>query len=137
MMEDEIISKRKWMSREHFLDLIGATNLIPGPNSTEMTMHCGYVRAGSKGLFVAGIAFIIPAVIITALLAYLYVSYGELPQVAPFLFGIKPAVLAVIASAILKLGKKAIKTTDLIVIGILVLVITCLLYTSPSPRDRG
>lgn len=126
MMEDEIITKRKWMSRAHFLDLIGATNLIPGPNSTEMTMHCGYVRAGSKGLFVAGIAFIIPAVIITALLAYLYVSYGELPQVAPFLFGIKPAVLAVIASAILKLGKRAIKTTDLIVIGILVLVITLL-----------
>lgn len=126
MMEDEIISKRKWMSREHFLDLIGATNLIPGPNSTEMTMHCGYVRAGSKGLFVAGMAFIIPAVIITALLAYLYVSYGELPEVAPFLFGIKPTVLAVIASAILKLGKKAIKTTDLIVIGILVLIITLL-----------
>jgi len=122
MMEDEIITKRKWMSREHFLDLIGATNLIPGPNSTEMTMHCGHERAGSKGLFIAGIAFIIPAVVITALLAYLYVSYGQLPEVAPFLFGIKPAVLAIIASAILKLGKKAIKTTDLIVIGILVLV---------------
>ncbi|WP_299676423.1 chromate efflux transporter [uncultured Dokdonia sp.] len=122
MMEDEIITKRKWMTRAHFLDLIGATNLIPGPNSTEMTMHCGHERAGSKGLFVAGIAFIIPAVIITALLAYLYVSYGELPEVAPFLFGIKPAVLAIIASAILKLGKKAIKTTDLVVIGILVLI---------------
>ncbi|WP_299764003.1 chromate efflux transporter [uncultured Dokdonia sp.] len=122
MMEDEIITKRKWMTREHFLDLIGATNLIPGPNSTEMTMHCGHERAGSKGLFVAGVAFIIPAVVITALLAYLYVSYGQLPEVAPFLFGIKPAVLAIIASAILKLGKKAIKTTDLIVLGILVLV---------------
>ncbi|WP_299211455.1 chromate efflux transporter [uncultured Dokdonia sp.] len=122
MMEDEIITKRKWMSREHFLDLIGATNLIPGPNSTEMTMHCGHERAGSKGLFVAGIAFIIPAVVITALLAYLYVSYGQLPEVAPFLFGIKPAVLAIIASAVLKLGKKAIKTTELIIIGILVLM---------------
>ncbi len=122
MMEDEIITKRKWMSREHFLDLIGATNLIPGPNSTEMTMHCGHERAGSKGLFVAGIAFIFPAVVITALLAYLYVSYGNLPEVTPFLFGIKPAVLAIIAAAILKLGKKAIKTTELIVIGILVLI---------------
>ncbi|MFC4635444.1 chromate efflux transporter [Dokdonia ponticola] len=122
MMEDEIITKRKWMSREHFLDLIGATNLIPGPNSTEMTMHCGHERAGRRGLFVAGIAFIFPAVVITAVLAYLYVSYGNLPEVAPFLFGIKPAVLAIIASAILKLGKKAIKTTDLIVIGILVLI---------------
>lgn len=126
MMEDEVVSKRKWMSREHFLDLIGATNLIPGPNSTEMTMHCGHERAGSKGLFVAGISFIIPAVIITALLAYLYVSYGQLPEIAPFLFGIKPAVLAIIASAILKLGKKATKTIDLIIIGIIVLIITLL-----------
>lgn len=126
MMEDEIITKRKWMSREHFLDLIGATNLIPGPNSTEMTMHCGHERAGSKGLFVAGIAFIFPAVIITALLAYLYVAYGNLPEVTPFLFGIKPAVLAIIAAAILKLGKKAIKTTDLIVMGVLVLIATLL-----------
>ena len=122
MMEDEVVTKRKWMSREHFLDLIGATNLIPGPNSTEMTMHCGHERAGRRGLFVAGMAFIFPAVVITAVLAYLYVSYGNLPEVAPFLFGIKPAVLAIIASAILKLGKKAIKTTDLIVIGILVLI---------------
>ncbi|MFT5892636.1 MAG: chromate transporter [Dokdonia sp.] len=126
MMEDEVVTKRKWMSRDYFLDLIGATNLIPGPNSTEMTMHCGHERAGSKGLFVAGIAFIVPAVIITAVLAYLYVSYGQLPEVAPFLFGIKPAVLAIIASAILKLGKKAIKTTDLVVIGILVLIATFL-----------
>jgi len=126
MMEDEIVTKRKWMYRQHFLDLIGATNLIPGPNSTEMTMHCGHERAGSKGLFVAGIAFIIPAVIITAILAYLYVSYGSLPEVAPFLFGIKPAVLAIIAAAVLKLGKKAIKTTELVILGILALIITLL-----------
>ena len=122
MMEDEIISKRKWMTHEHFLDLIGATNLIPGPNSTEMTMHCGYERAGKKGLFVAGISFIIPAIFITGLLAYLYVTYGELPEVAPFLYGIKPAVLAVIAAAVLKLGKKALKSTELVVLGTLVLI---------------
>ena len=122
MMEDEIISKRKWMTHEHFLDLIGATNLIPGPNSTEMTMHCGYERAGKKGLFVAGISFIIPAIFITGLLAYLYVAYGELPEVAPFLYGIKPAVLAVIAAAVLKLGKKALKSTELVVLGTLVLI---------------
>ena len=122
MMEDEIISKRKWMTHEHFLDLIGATNLIPGPNSTEMTMHCGYERAGKKGLFVAGLSFIIPAIFITGLLAYLYVTYGELPEVAPFLFGIKPAVLAVIAAAVLKLGKKALKSTELVVLGTLVLI---------------
>ncbi|WP_296314706.1 chromate efflux transporter [Winogradskyella sp. UBA3174] len=126
MMEDEIIEKRKWMTRDYFLDLIGATNLIPGPNSTEMTMHCGYERAGKAGLFVAGIAFIIPATLITALLAYLYVKYGELPEVEPFIYGIKPAVLAIIASAILKLGKKAIKSTELIIIGVLVLAVSIL-----------
>lgn len=117
MMEDEVVEKRKWMTREHFLDLIGATNLIPGPNSTEMTMHCGHERAGTKGLFVAGASFIFPAVVMTGLLAYLYVEYGELPEVKPFIVGIKPAVLAVIAAAILKLGKKALKTWELGIIG--------------------
>ena len=126
MMEDEIIEKRNWMARDYFLDLIGTTNLIPGPNSTEMTMHCGYERAGKPGLFVAGISFIFPATIITALLAYLYVKYGQLPQIEPFIYGIKPAVLAIIASAILKLGKKAVKGIELIVLGILVLIVSLL-----------
>ncbi|MBC8757103.1 chromate efflux transporter [Kordia sp. YSTF-M3] len=117
MMEDEVVSKRKWMTREHFLDLMGATNLIPGPNSTEMTMHCGHERAGWKGLFVAGISFIFPAVVFTTILAYLYVSYGKLPQIEPFLYGIKPAVIAIILSAIYKLGNKALKNWQLAVIG--------------------
>jgi len=126
MMEEEVVTKRKWMTRDYFLDLIGATNLIPGPNSTEMTMHCGHERAGKAGLFVAGIAFIFPAIVITGLLAYLYVEYGALPEVEPFIFGIKPAVLAIIASAVLKLGKKAIKTTELAVLGTLVLIVSLL-----------
>ena len=126
MMEDEVVAKRKWMTRDYFLDLIGTTNLIPGPNSTEMTMHCGYERAGNKGLFVAGLAFILPAITITALLAYLYVKYGELPEVAPFIFGIKPAVLAIIAAAVIKLGKKAVKSKELAVLGVLVLIVTLL-----------
>ena len=126
MMEDEIVEKRMWMTRDYFLDLIGTTNLIPGPNSTEMTMHCGYERAGKAGLFVAGITFIFPATIITAILAYLYVKYGQLPQVEPFIYGIKPAVLAIIAGAILKLGKKAIKSTELIILGLLVLAASLL-----------
>lgn len=126
MMEQEIINKRKWMSRQHFLDLIGATNLIPGPNSTEMTMHCGHERGGIAGLFVAGFSFILPAVTITGILAYLYIEYGSLPNVAPFVAGIKPAVLAIIASAILKLGKKAVKGTELAVIGLLVLAASAL-----------
>ena len=121
MMEDEVVTKRNWMTRDHYLDLIGATNLIPGPNSTEMTMHCGHERAGSSGLFIAGIAFIFPAVLITGFLAYLYVEFGTLPEIAPFIKGIQPAVLAIIASAILKLGKKAVKNWELGILGLLVL----------------
>lgn len=121
MMEDEIVNKRKWMDRQHFLDLIGATNLIPGPNSTEMTMHCGHERAGIKGLFVAGASFIFPAVVITGIFAWLYAKYGQLPEVEPFIFGIKPAVLAIIAAAILKLGKKALKNWELGILGFFVL----------------
>lgn len=126
MMEEEVVNKRKWMDRQHFLDLIGATNLIPGPNSTEMTMHCGHERAGFKGLFIAGVAFIFPAVVITGFLGWLYVEYGELPEVEPFVMGIKPAVLAIIASAILKLGKKALKGRELAVLGAVVLTISLL-----------
>ena len=122
MMEEEIVTKRKWMDRQHFLDLMGATNLIPGPNSTEMTMHCGHHRGGTLGLFVAGICFIFPAVVITLILAYLYVKFGELPAIKPFVEGIKPAVLALIAGAVFKLGKKALKTWELGVLGGLVII---------------
>lgn len=126
MMEDEVVHKRKWMSQDHFLDLIGATNLIPGPNSTEMTMHCGYERAGWKGLFVAGICFIFPAVVITGIFAWLYQEYGQLPEVAPFIYGIKPAVIAIILMAAYRLGKKAVKNTELAVLAVLALL-ACLL----------
>ena len=126
MMEHEVVTKRAWMTREHYLDLIGATNLIPGPNSTEMTMHCGYQRAGKKGLFIAGISFIFPAVFITAILGYLYVLYGALPQVQPFIKGIQPAVIVIIASAVIKLGKKAVKNWELALLGTLFLAASLL-----------
>ena len=126
MMEEEVVNKRKWMDRQHFLDLVGATNLIPGPNSTEMTMHCGHERAGIPGLFVAGASFIFPAVIITGVLAWFYAEYGQLPNVEPFVFGIKPAVLAIIASAIFKLSKKALKSWELGVLGALVFIVSML-----------
>jgi chromate transporter len=126
MMEDEIVTKRKWMDRQHFLDLMGATNLIPGPNSTEMTMHCGYQRAGVIGLFVAGFCFIFPAIVITCILAFLYVEYGTMPQVEQFVFGIKPAVLAIIAGAVLKLGKKALKSWELGALGAFVIAASLL-----------
>lgn len=122
MMEDEVVNRRKWMDRQHFLDLLGATNLIPGPNSTEMTMHCGHERAGFPGLVVAGLSFILPAVAITGVFAWLYVNYGQLPEVEPYLYGIKPAVLAIIASAIFSLGKKAVKGYETAILGILVLI---------------
>lgn len=111
MMQDEVVTRRKWITQAHFLDLIGATNLIPGPNSTEMTMHCGHERAGCRGLMVAGMCFILPAVIITATLAWAYQTYGSLPVIAPYLKGVKPAIIAVVASAVVTLGKSAFKTT--------------------------
>ena len=126
MMEDEVVRKRKWITHEHFLDLIGATNLIPGPNSTEMTMHCGHERAGVKGLFVAGFCFILPAVVITAVFAWLYQQYGQLPEVEPYIYGIKPAVIAIIVGAIYALGKKALKSVQLGIVGAVVLLITLL-----------
>lgn len=117
MMEDEFVTRRRWIGRQHFLDLVGATNLIPGPNSTEMTMHVGYERAGWPGLFTAGGCFILPAVLITGGFAYLYVAYGSLPEVEPFLYGIKPAVIAVILGAVWKLGRQAVKGWRLALMG--------------------
>ena len=122
MMEDEVVKKRKWMTQEHFLDLVGATNLIPGPNSTEITMHCGHERAGWKGLFVAGIFFIFPAVIITSVFAWLYQKYGQLPEVEPFIYGIKPAVISIIIMAAFRLAKRALKNTELAILGIITLL---------------
>ncbi len=124
MMEDEVVRKRKWMTPEHFLDLVGATNLIPGPNSTEMTMHCGHERAGWRGLVVAGLSFITPAVMLTSVLAWLYQSYGTLPEVAPFIYGIKPAVISIILMAGFRLGKKAVKNTMLIFLGVATVVVS-------------
>ncbi len=118
MMEEEVVRKRKWMSHEHFLDLVGATNLIPGPNSTEMTMHIGHERAGWKGLLLAGACFIVPAVVITACIAWAYNIYGQLPRVQPFVYGIKPAIIAVVAITMYHLGRKAIKTMQLGIVGL-------------------
>lgn len=119
MMEEEVVRKRKWITPEHFIDLIGATNLIPGPNSTEMAMHCGHERAGGKGLVVAGVCFIAPAVVITAVFAWAYQQYGRLPEVKPFIYGIKPAIISVVVALMITLGKKALKSVELWVIGVI------------------
>lgn len=123
MMEEEVVRKRKWLSHEHFIDLIGATNLIPGPNSTEMALHCGRERGGWRGLLVAGACFILPAVLITGIFAWAYQKYGQLPQVQPYIYGIKPAIIGVIISLMITLGKKAIKTIEMAIIGVLCAVL--------------
>ncbi|MCM0590725.1 MAG: chromate efflux transporter [Gloeotrichia echinulata DVL01] len=127
MIEDEVVKRRQWLTREHFLDLLGATNLIPGPNSTEMAIHVGYVYAGWLGLIVAGVSFILPAVLITGGFAWFYVNYGTLPQVAPILYGIKPVVLAIVINALWGLAKKAVKTRQLLIITLVVVVLSGLL----------
>jgi chromate transporter len=126
MMQDEVVNKRKWMSEQHFLDLIGATNLIPGPNSTEMAIHIGRERAGWKGLIVAGICFILPAVLITGFFAWLYKRYGHLPQIQPFIYGIKPAIIAIILAAVYPLAQRSLKTIELGVIGLAALLLSLL-----------
>ena len=123
MMQDVVVKKRKWMDEQHFLDLIGATNLIPGPNSTEMAIHIGHERAGLKGLIVAGLCFILPAVIITGIFAVLYKEYGQLPQAQPFIYGIKPAIIAIIIAAVYPLARKSLKTVELGIIGVLALIL--------------
>ncbi len=109
MIEDEVVTKRKWMDRQHFLDLVGATNLIPGPNAVEMAIHIGYQQGGIPGAFVGGLCFLITSVMLTGLLAYFYLLYGHLPSIEPFLVGIKPAVIIIIISAVYKLGVKAVE----------------------------
>jgi chromate transporter len=121
-MEEEVVSRRKWLTKDHFLDLVGATNLIPGPNATEMAIHIGYIRGGLSGLIAAGISFILPAAIITGIFAWAYVEFGTLPQASNFLFGIKPVVISIILIAVLRLGKTAAKSTLLIVIGVAVAI---------------
>lgn len=123
IMHDEVVVRRKWLSDEEFLDLLGATNLIPGPNSTEMAIHIGYVRAGWLGLFVAGACFILPATFIVLGLSWLYIQYGATPQLEWLMYGIKPVVIAVIAQALWTLTSKAFKDNLLIVIGISVFIL--------------
>lgn len=122
MMQDEVVRKRAWLSEQHFLDLVGATQLIPGPNSTELAIHIGREKAGWKGLLLAGGCFILPAVLLTAGLAWLYKSYGEMPMVQPFLYGVQPAIIAIILMAILPMARKSLKSIELLILGVLVLI---------------
>jgi len=109
MMRDEVVKRRRWVTDQEFLDLVSATNLIPGPNSTEMAIHLGYRRAGWRGLVAAGAAFIIPAMAIVTFLAAAYVRYGSAPQAGWLLYGVKPVIIAIVVHALWGLGRTAVK----------------------------
>jgi len=126
LMENEVVRRRRWMTHDEFLDLLGATNLIPGPNSTEMAIHIGHRRAGWKGLVVAGTSFILPAVLIVTGFAWAYVRYGSIPEVKGVLYGVKPVIIAIVLQALWSLGRAAIKTKLLAVIGIAGVILTFL-----------
>jgi chromate transporter len=121
MMQDEVVRKRQWVTQQEYLDMLGVTNLIPGPNSTEMAINVGFARAGWAGLAVAGASFIVPAALITAAVAWAYVRFGALPLAESLLAGIKPAVIAVIVIAVWRLGKIAVRDAWLGVLGALAL----------------
>ena len=123
MMREEVVRRRQWMSDERFVDLIGITNLIPGPSSTELAIYLGYLRAGWPGLFVAGICFIAPAMLIVLAISWAYVTYGALPQVGWLFYGIQPVVVAIIAQAIWNLGRTIFKGVLAAGVALLVLVL--------------
>jgi chromate transporter len=126
MMEDEVVRRRGWLTREEFIDLVGATNLIPGPNSTEMAIHIGMTRAGFPGLLVAGACFILPATLIVTACAWAYVRFGSLPQVDGILYGVKPVIIAIVLQALSGLGRAAVKTPLLAGAGIAAVVFSFL-----------
>jgi chromate transporter len=122
-MEDEVVRRRHWLTRERFLDLLGAANLIPGPSSTEMAIYIGYTQAGWRGIVLGGACFILPAALITLALAWAYVRFGHLPQISGILYGVKPVVIAIIVQAIWSLRRAAIKNRTQLLVGLLALIV--------------
>ena len=130
MMEDEAVHRRQWLPRDQFLDLLGVTNLIPGPGSTEMAILLGYRRAGWRGLVLGGLCFILPAALIVALLAWAYVTFGQMSPVVGILNGIKPVIIAILIQALWRMGKTAIKSRWL---GLIALAATLANYAGVRP----
>jgi chromate transporter len=118
LMEEEFVRRRGWVSHADFLDMLGASNLVPGPSSTEMAIHIGHQRAGWKGLVVAGVCFILPAMLIVMACAWAYARFGSLPQVQSVLYGVKPVIIAVMLQALWVLGRTAIKNSFLLTVGL-------------------
>lgn len=121
IMEDEFVRRRGWLSREDFLDRVGAVNLLPGPSSTEMAIYLGALRGGIPGLLIAGAMFILPSALMMGALAWVYVRYGSLPQIAGLLWGVKPVIVALVAQAVWSLAKTALRSRELMVIAAIVL----------------
>jgi chromate transporter len=117
-MQEEVVRRRRWLTEEEFLDLLGATNLIPGPNSTEMAIHIGHRRGGWRGLLVAGACFILPAALLVLALAWGYVRFGRLPQVEALFHGLKPVIIAVVLQALVALARTAVRSVPLALLGI-------------------
>lgn len=126
LMEDEFVTRRGWLTRDEYLDLIGAANLIPGPNSTEVALHVGHRVAGWWGLVVAGVCFILPAAVLVTLLAWAYVTYGTLPALVGVLAGLKAVVLAVVVQALVNLTGTAVKSPGLAVLGLVSVLLVLL-----------
>jgi chromate transporter len=126
IMEDEIVRRRRWLTPEKFLDLLGAANLIPGPSSSELAIYIGHARGGLPGLLIAGTCFILPATILTGIVAWAYLRYGALPQVGGALYGIKPVIIAVVIQALWGLGPRAMKTRRLAAVGVLAAIAAAL-----------
>ena len=126
MMEHEVVRRRQWLTREQFLDVVGAANLIPGPNSTELALHVGRTRGGWSGMLVAGAAFILPSAIMVGGLAWAYVRFGALPEAAGVLYGVKPVVIAIMVQALWRLGRTAVRSVPLAAIGLAVVVAAAL-----------
>lgn len=126
MMQQDLVEQRRWMSQQRFLDTLGATQLVPGPNSTELAIHMGYAKRGIPGLIVAGTCFILPAFFITVVIAYFYVALGALPQTAALFYGIQPVIVAIILLAAYKLGLTACRTLPMIALTVLGVLVTLL-----------
>jgi len=126
MMEDDVVARRGWLTREQFLDFLGAANLIPGPTSTEMAIYVGRTQRGWPGLLVAGSCFILPSTVLVVVLAWAYARFGSLPQLAGVLYGVKPIVIAVIVQAVFKLARVAIKTAWLAVVAVVTVLVFAL-----------
>jgi len=122
LMQAEVVERRAWLTKDEFLDLLGASNLIPGPSSTELAIHIGFRLARRQGMLLAGVCFILPAFLLVMGIAAIYVRFARLPQIAGILYGVKPVVIAVVLQALWHLGRTALKTRFLAVVGIAAMV---------------